>query len=33
MIENTFNENGKKPSQLLAICSTTKPTKSQRIVQ
>jgi len=29
MIETTFNENGNKPVQLLAICSTTKHTKSE----
>jgi hypothetical protein len=29
MIENNFNETGKKPSQKLAICSTSKHTKSE----
>jgi len=29
MIEIIFNENERKPFQLLAICSTTKHTKSE----
>ena len=28
-LENNFNETGKKASQLLAICSTAKHTKSE----